>query len=300
MHRRLLADGKRNRAFTTALRRHVTPQIRVVDVGAGTGVWAVTAARLGAAHVVAIEQEPLLAPVIAQLADENGVADRVHVMTADAMKVRLPRDFDLIVSETIGLAAFDEGIVPLMASARRRFLKPGGRVIPQSVALMAAPAHVKLPSPTGLTIVTEYWESLASNFPYEGGSPRLLAEGARLLGADLRVDERLPRPAELQATWRIEEASVANVIALWVEATLAPRVRLRAVSGTHWLPVLLPIGPFRAASGTLELRLAHSNDGVRGWSTTLSTSGGRETSDGSPLLAYGALRRFLDARNRTP
>src|SRR5689334_7099854 len=85
-HARLLADGKRNRAFTEALARVVTPGSHVLDLGAGTGVWAVTAAKLGAARVVALERDTILAPIIEELARENGVADRVEVVTARARR----------------------------------------------------------------------------------------------------------------------------------------------------------------------------------------------------------------------
>ncbi|MBI3099863.1 MAG: 50S ribosomal protein L11 methyltransferase [Planctomycetes bacterium] len=69
-HRTMLADPVRNRAFFEALRRSVTSRSRVLDVGAGTGIWAIAAARLGARRVVAIEKERLLIPLIRRLAEE--------------------------------------------------------------------------------------------------------------------------------------------------------------------------------------------------------------------------------------
>ena len=73
----LLADARRNRAFERALAARVRPGASVLDLGAGTGVWAVTAARLGARRVVAVEREAVLVPVIEALAREAGVQDKV-------------------------------------------------------------------------------------------------------------------------------------------------------------------------------------------------------------------------------
>lgn len=53
----------------------------VVDVGCGSGVLAVVAARLGAARVVAIDIDPAAVEATRDNADRNGVADRVEVST---------------------------------------------------------------------------------------------------------------------------------------------------------------------------------------------------------------------------
>src|SRR5262249_29797507 len=124
------------------LKKVVKPNSIVLDIGSGSGIWAIAAARLGAKRAVALEMDPLLAGVIRGLAAENGVAGRVEVISADSRALLLPREFDVVISETVGNLAFDEQIVSIMADARRRFLKPGGDVIPQSVSLMVAPANL--------------------------------------------------------------------------------------------------------------------------------------------------------------
>ena len=139
--RLLLGDARRNRAFHRALAARVRPGSTVLDLGAGTGVWAVAAARLGARRVVAVEREAVLVPVIEALARESGVADRVEVVRADARRVRLPRVFDVVVSEMVGNEAFEEGLLPVFERARTRFLRRGGALVPEWVALAAAPVQ---------------------------------------------------------------------------------------------------------------------------------------------------------------
>jgi precorrin-6B methylase 2 len=292
VHERLLADQKRNRAFTAALRRVVTRGARVVDLGAGSGVWAVTAARLGAARVVAVEEEPLLAPVIRAMARENGVADRVEVVTARSTRAALPREFDLVVSETVGVEAFDEDIVPILADARRRFLKPGGAVVPQTLSLMAAPARTDFLDPAGVIVETRHWETLLANFAGSGRRVRLLGRPVRLQHADLRTLARLDRRAPLAATWDLKSARTVNAIALWADMQLAPGVSLSTRVGTSWPPVVLPVGPFQAKSGRLEVQISHTGR-IRTWRATLRSGRGVETQDASPLFAYGALRAHM-------
>jgi protein arginine N-methyltransferase 1 len=113
-HEMLIGDANRNRLFYRALRKNVTGQSSVLDIGSGTGVWAVSAAMMGASRVVAIEQDQLLIGLIKRLARDNGVADRVEVVEGDSRQVLLAREFDVVISETIGNLGFDEQIVPIM------------------------------------------------------------------------------------------------------------------------------------------------------------------------------------------
>jgi predicted RNA methylase len=129
-HERMLADGPRNRAFYRALERRVRPDSVVLDVGAGTGLWAITAARLGAKRVVAVDSNELLLGLIKQLAIAAGVGDRVQPVYGYSTALALEKEFDIVVSETIGFDGFDEAIVPIMQDARTRFLKAGGALIP--------------------------------------------------------------------------------------------------------------------------------------------------------------------------
>ncbi len=57
----------------------VTPGMRVLDVGAGSGILAIAAARLGASAVEAVEIDAVAANVCQQNVERNGVADVVHV-----------------------------------------------------------------------------------------------------------------------------------------------------------------------------------------------------------------------------
>jgi len=59
---------------------------RVLDLGAGTGVLAVVAARLGATDVMAIERDPVACEQIRRLVELNGVAGQVRV---DEREVRV-------------------------------------------------------------------------------------------------------------------------------------------------------------------------------------------------------------------
>jgi release factor glutamine methyltransferase len=113
----------------------------VADVGTGSGILALAAARAGAASVVAIDINPNAACSARENAGANGFGNRVTVVCSNLLAALAPRPhFDVILSsppsfpgEPLDLAdrAWHAGpnyrdIASLFRQARKR-LAPGGR-----------------------------------------------------------------------------------------------------------------------------------------------------------------------------
>ena len=138
MHRAFLNDDIRNEAFEKAIKRHVKPGSRVVDLGSGSGIWACVAARAGASKVVAIEYSDLANEARRTVA-RNGLGSIVEVVQADIRKVELPRDFDVVIHELVGGLVWEEDMVELTHHAHEKFLKPGGVLMPGAVRVWMCP-----------------------------------------------------------------------------------------------------------------------------------------------------------------
>ncbi len=115
---------------------------RVVDVGTGSGILALAAARAGAANVTAIDINPSAALTAAENARANGLGDRFTAVCSNLLVALAPVAlFDVIISSPpsfpgeprdIADRAWHAGpnyrdVVPLFDQARER-LAPGGRV----------------------------------------------------------------------------------------------------------------------------------------------------------------------------
>ena len=140
VHRTMIRDRVRTEAFRRAIDAVVRPGDTVLDVGAGSGILSLFAARAGAARVYAVEQTTI-AVLAQQLAAANGFAEIVQVIQGDILEIEPPERVDVIVSEWLGGFGIDEGMLVPVIAARDRWLKPGGTMIPGSVTAWAALVH---------------------------------------------------------------------------------------------------------------------------------------------------------------
>ena len=137
-HARMLHDERRTGDYLTALTAAVRPSDVVLDIGTGSGVLAVAAARAGARHVYAVEASDI-ADVAERVFARNGVRDRVTLIPGWSRQIELPEPADLLVAEVIGNEPLEEEILETTLDARRRLLAPGARLIPNALTLLARP-----------------------------------------------------------------------------------------------------------------------------------------------------------------
>lgn len=91
-----------DRALTTHDSRQKSGSARVLDLGAGSGILAIAAAKLGAAWAVAIEFDAEAIPVAERNVARNGVEDRVVILEGDAGELApLGAPADIVVSNIL-------------------------------------------------------------------------------------------------------------------------------------------------------------------------------------------------------
>ncbi|MFZ5670777.1 MAG: 50S ribosomal protein L11 methyltransferase [Pseudomonadota bacterium] len=132
-HFAIVRDQLRNQAYDQALIRAIRPGSRVLDIGAGTGLLAMMAARAGAAHVFTCEMEPAVARAAREIVAANGLADRITVLAKHSTAVDagdLGGPVDVLVSEIVSNDMVSEGVLPVLEDAIGRLVAPGGAVIP--------------------------------------------------------------------------------------------------------------------------------------------------------------------------
>ncbi len=138
-HALLLGDRLRMAAFRAAIREVVTPGAVVVDLGTGTGILAQWALEAGAARVYGIDFNQSILDTAVEQVTAAGHGTRFHPVHGMSFDIELPERADVIVSETLGNLADNEGCVRILTDARSRFLADGGTLVPRRVETYLVP-----------------------------------------------------------------------------------------------------------------------------------------------------------------
>lgn len=274
-HQRMLADGVRNKLLYEAIKKHVTGETSFLDIGAGTGVWAILAAKLGAKRVVAIEIEECLIPIIFRHAQENGVADKIEIIHGNSDNVRIRGKFDVIVSELFSGDAMSEATTKSFVNLRNRFLAKNGILIPQKLAMQAVPVYSQKSIqqiPAELSITCNFLKQLKLNYSRglsieEQERIEVLAEPKTLVEIDFETIKSAPSLKNLSASWKMNNLSKANAIVVFGSSTFAEGIVMNSLLSQSWTSMIYEFQPFTEDKGEIQFNV--TMDGVRSfWSVS--------------------------------
>lgn len=282
---RMLADRTRMDAYLRALEATVRPGSVVLDIGTGTGVFALAACRLGARRVYAVDPADAIRTA-RQVARDNGFGDRIELIQGVTTGLSLPERADVIVSDLRGVLPTFQTIVATLADARERLLAPGGVMIPRADTLMAAPVEW-----------AGAWDDVAGPRTVNGldfGAAqraavnewtRGKADPAALLAppaAWARMDYRSITTPDVRGepVWTVERAGNAHGLALWFETDLADGIGFGSGPGADTIyqtaffpwPEPVALSPGDVVRAELQARLV-ADDYVWVWNSTIERAG---------------------------
>ena len=140
-HFEMLNDERRNAAFEKVLTTAITSDTVVFDIGSGTGLLAMMAARAGAKETVTCEMVAPLAELTRDIVERNGLADRIVTIGQKSTSVvignQMKRKANLLVTETVDCGLLGEGIVSSIAHAKANLLTDDARIVPCGATVYA-------------------------------------------------------------------------------------------------------------------------------------------------------------------
>lgn len=308
---RMVADERRTGCYVEALRRTVKPGDVVLDIGTGSGVLAMTACRLGARRVFAVEPSDVI-ELARDVAADNGFADRIEFIQGVSTAVDLPQRADVVVAEIHGVMPLFARSLATLIDARERLLAPGGALIPRREDLFAS---VVAASQLHTALVTPWSEAsqgldmrrgralVTSDFyraQFEAAD--LLAPAARWAELDyLRIEE-----TNVSASFSLEvnRAGTGHGLALWFESVLAEGVVMSnapgqppLIFGNAFLPWPQPLA--LAAGDRVEAEVSATpfdDQYMWRWESRVTSAGGtrahfRQSQFDSFVLVPGKLKK---------
>jgi SAM-dependent methyltransferase len=112
----------------------------VADIGTGSGILAFFAIQAGARKVYALEQNEIIEEA-EELARINGLEKRIVFLKGRSDRVEIPEKVDVITSELIGYFGLEENLHRFKIDAKKRLLKPRGRLVPSWLELFLVPVE---------------------------------------------------------------------------------------------------------------------------------------------------------------
>ncbi|HEV8391299.1 MAG TPA: tetratricopeptide repeat protein [Dongiaceae bacterium] len=247
-HIPMVNDEERNQAYDLALRRAVKPGDLVLEIGTGSGLVAMMAARAGAGRVVTCEVLPLMGDIAREVVAKNGLSDRITVITRKSTQVQvgtdLPDRADVFVSELINIGMMSPNMIPVLQHAREALLKPDAKIIPAAAtvygALIEAPQLARINpvrqiSGFDLSPLDKLRSPGYAQIDLAADLVRQISQPFKALEFDFRrnMPERDARLLQVTAT----SAGVVHGIAFWFDLVMDEETVYSSASTTrtnHW------------------------------------------------------------------
>ena len=140
-HIDMLNDTERNDAYDKAISRVAATARHVLEIGTGSGLLAMMAARAGAPKVTTCEMSAPLARIASKIIRKNGYADRVTVVEKKSTRLQvgpdLPEPADVLIAEVFDAGLLGEHFLPALEHARRNLLSENAVIIPAAAKISA-------------------------------------------------------------------------------------------------------------------------------------------------------------------
>jgi len=234
----MITDERRMDAYVTALQRAVCADSIVLDIGTGTGIFAMLACQFGARHVYAVEPGDGI-HVARRVARENGYSERITFIQDLSTRITLPERANVIISDLHGVLPYYGFHIPSIMDARQRLLAEAGVLIPQQdkmwVAVVTAP--------------DQYQENV---FPWEKNKYNLSMQAARQTMTNtwgrgkLKEENFLVEPLccatldygtisssdlSVTLTWIVDRSGTAHGFSAWFDTRVAEGLCLTNAPG---------------------------------------------------------------------
>uniref|UniRef100_A0A8D3CK98 type I protein arginine methyltransferase n=1 Tax=Scophthalmus maximus TaxID=52904 RepID=A0A8D3CK98_SCOMX len=137
IHEEMLKDEVRTLTYRNSMyhNKHAFKDKVVLDVGSGTGILSMFAAKAGAKHVYGIECSSI-SEYSERIIKSNHLHSVITIFKGKVEEVELPVEkVDIIISEWMGYCLFYESMLNTVIFARDKWLKPGGLMFPDRASL---------------------------------------------------------------------------------------------------------------------------------------------------------------------
>jgi type II protein arginine methyltransferase len=278
-HGAMLADDERSEIYARAIARAVSGGKTLLDIGAGSGLLSLIAARAGASAVYACEANGALAATAQEIVAINGFGEKIRVLNKHSTELDAEGDLlggvDVIVGEVFSNDLLCEHALRTFQDATARLARNDAQIIPAKAAIRVALAYREGHSEPALSDVqgfdlSLFRKHLPSEAPVSVASKtlHLRSEPADLFSFDLQAGSAFTDGrVELSLTCR---GGPANGVVRWIRLTMDDHDTYENLPGcgrkSHWSALFVPLPAGEIASGNMvSVHAGHDREHLHMW-----------------------------------
>jgi len=247
----LLSHTSRIRKFRDAIYRVVKSDDYVIDIGTGSGILAILAAREGA-RVTAIDVNQESLAYAQKAAKRNGVEENIEFVHSHFADFFPDEQADVVTCEMLSSFMLIEQQIVASSYAVENLLKPSGKIMPEEVSIFAVPIQNE--------ILWERFEIEGLSFPrvvqtIEPGQSVDLADLSELAIFDLTVPN--PNPVvDKTLRFTFVQSGIVHGLAGMFESRIFDEILLTMEDG--WKELFLPLEqPIKVHEGeSIDMRIS--------------------------------------------
>ena len=141
-HIPMMNEFQRNNSYFFGMESAALKDKIVFEIGSGSGLLSMMAAKSGAKKVVGCEAVPQIAEIARSIVSANGLQDTVSIIDKPSFTVQIGRDLseraDVLIHEIFSNELLSEQVIPAIEDAKARLLKPDATILPSSASVMCA------------------------------------------------------------------------------------------------------------------------------------------------------------------
>lgn len=138
-HFDMLNDNVRNSAYDRTIRQVAANARHVLEIGTGSGLLSMMAARAGARRVTTCEMVKPLADCARKIIKRNGFEDHIQVITKKSTSLEVGKDFsekaDVLIAEVFDVGLLGEHFLPALIHAKQNLLTENAVIVPAAATI---------------------------------------------------------------------------------------------------------------------------------------------------------------------
>jgi protein arginine N-methyltransferase 7 len=141
-HVPMVNEKKRNDAYYFALEAVINPNSSVFEIGTGSGLLSMMAAKMKAKKITTCESNPIIAEKANTIITNSGYKKVINLISKKSTDIILDVDLseksNILVSEIFSSELLGEGVLPAIEDVKRRLLTLDAKIIPATASIMVS------------------------------------------------------------------------------------------------------------------------------------------------------------------